>query len=70
MTVTIEATVEDGCLKLKEPVVLAEGTAVRVTITPIEDDSGPLAGLVGICRTGRSDGAADHDKYLAEKRRP
>ena len=70
MIITVEATVENGQLKLSEPVVLAEGTAVRVTITPVDDGEDPLDGLIGICKTGRSDGAQNHDKYLYGKRRP
>ena len=68
MTQTVEAVYQDGQLKFKEPVVLAEGTAVRVTITPIDEDEDPLAGLIGICKTGRTDGAENHDKYIYGKR--
>ena len=42
MAITVDATFENGQLKLKEPVVLADGTPVRVTITPIDEDD-PLA---------------------------
>lgn len=38
MTLTVEATYEKGQLRFREPLVLAEGTAVRVTITPVDDD--------------------------------
>jgi len=38
MAITVEATYENGQLKFREPVVLPEGTAVRVTITPMDDD--------------------------------
>jgi len=68
MTITVDATIESGQLKLKEPVVLAEGTPVRVTITPVGSDRDPLAGLIGICSSGRTDGAENHDKYLYGKR--
>ena len=68
MTITVDATVENGQLKLKEPVVLAAGTPVRVTITPISDDRDPFVGLVGKFSSGRTDGAQNHDKYLYGKR--
>jgi predicted DNA-binding antitoxin AbrB/MazE fold protein len=68
MSVTVEATFENGQLKLKEPVVFAEGTPVRVTITPVEEHREALAGLIGACSTGRTDGAQNHDKYLYGKR--
>jgi predicted DNA-binding antitoxin AbrB/MazE fold protein len=38
MTFTVEATFEQGQLKFKEPLLLAEGTPVRVTITPLDED--------------------------------
>lgn len=66
MTITIDATFENGQLKFKEPVVLAEGTPVRVTITPVDIDRDPLEGLIGICTGGPPDGAENHDKYLYE----
>lgn len=68
MTITVEATYEKGQLKLKEPVSLAEGTPVRVSITPVNDEVDPLAGVIGICKTGRTDGAENHDQYLYGKR--
>lgn len=70
MILTVEATVENGQLKLKEAVALAEGTAVRVTITPIDEDQDPLAGVIGIGDSGRTDGADNHDKYIYGKIRP
>ena len=53
MTITVEATFENGQLKLKEPVALAEGTPVRLSITPLAEEQNshhdPLAGVIGIC---------------------
>jgi predicted DNA-binding antitoxin AbrB/MazE fold protein len=68
MTITVEATFESGQLKFKEPVVLAEGTEVRVTITPVDVPRDPFAALVGMFSSGRTDGAENHDKYLYGKR--
>jgi predicted DNA-binding antitoxin AbrB/MazE fold protein len=67
VSITVEATIESGQLKLKEPVVLAEGTPVRVTIEPLKSDD-PFARLVGKFSSGRTDGAQNHDKYLYGKR--
>ena len=68
MSITLDAVIESGQLKLKEPVVLAEGTPVRVTITPMDEWHDPLAGVIGIGDSGRTDGAENHDKYLYGKR--
>jgi predicted DNA-binding antitoxin AbrB/MazE fold protein len=64
MTLTIHATYENGVLKPKEPLSLVEGTEVELTMTTPAVDQDPLAGLIGICSTGRTDGAANHDKYI------
>ena len=64
MTLNMEATVTNGKLKLKEPIALAEGTTVRVTITPVTEPDDPLAKVVGIGDSGRTDGAANHDHYI------
>src|SRR5438067_2823180 len=66
MTVTLEAVYKDGQLKFKKPLPLAEGTTVQVTITSLEDDQ--FADIIGICHSGRKDGADKHDKYLKRKR--
>jgi predicted DNA-binding antitoxin AbrB/MazE fold protein len=63
MTQTVEAVYKDGQLKLKEPVILADDTPVRVTITPLEEKD-PYADIIGICHSGRTDGADQHDHYI------
>jgi predicted DNA-binding antitoxin AbrB/MazE fold protein len=68
MTLTVEATFENGQLKFKEPLAIVEGTAVRVTITPVTEEHDPFADIIGICHSGRTDGAANHDQYLKGKR--
>jgi predicted DNA-binding antitoxin AbrB/MazE fold protein len=70
MTITVEATYENGQLNFKQPVALAEGTPVRVTITSLNEDEDPLTGVIGKIASGRTDGAANHDKYLYGKKRP
>jgi predicted DNA-binding antitoxin AbrB/MazE fold protein len=67
MTITVEATFENGQLKLSQPVSIAEGTSVRVTITPLDDDLDPLADVIGICTAGPRDGAENHDKYIYDE---
>ena len=67
MAITVEATYENGQLNFKEPLSLAEGTPVRVTIAPLDEDD-PFADIIGICHSGRRDGAANHDEYLKRKR--
>lgn len=69
MSITIEATFVNGQLRPKSPIPLAEGTAVRVTITPLPDED-PLAGVIGIGDSGREDGAEHHDQYLYGSKRP
>jgi hypothetical protein len=69
MTLTVEATFENGQLQFKEPLVLAEGTNVQVSITPLDPDYDPLDAVIGICNTGRTDGAENHDIYLYGKPR-
>jgi predicted DNA-binding antitoxin AbrB/MazE fold protein len=64
MTLTIEATYENGVLKPRQPLALAEGTAVRVTLTTVDEDYDPLEGVIGIGASGRTDGADNHDHYI------
>jgi hypothetical protein len=71
MTVTIDAVIHDGQLQLKEPVALAEGTPVRVVITPVDDDDDPLEGVIGIGDSGLPFSLADrHDEFLYGIKRP
>jgi predicted DNA-binding antitoxin AbrB/MazE fold protein len=70
MTITREAIYANGQLTFKEPLVLPEGTTVRVTIVPLNGQDDPLAGVIGVCNTGRTDGAENHDKYLQRTRQP
>jgi hypothetical protein len=64
MTITVDAMFQNGQLQFNEPVRLAEGTAVRVTITPVDEDDDPLEGVIGIGNSGRTDGADQHDHYI------
>ena len=70
MTITIEATFENGVLRPKEPLALAEGSEVQVTIRSMAENAGeepdPLADVIGI-GDGPADGAEHHDKYIYGK---
>jgi predicted DNA-binding antitoxin AbrB/MazE fold protein len=69
MSITAEATYESGQLRFKQPIALAEGTQVRVVITPLDEDHDPLDAVIGIGE-GPPDGADNHDKYIYGKIRP
>ncbi len=69
MILTVEATVANGQLKLKQPLALAEGLEVQVTISTLEEDADPLDAVIGIGE-GPPDGADNHDKYIYGKIRP
>ena len=68
MSITNEAIYENGVLKPKQPLVLTEGTEVRLSVIPIEEDHDPLGAVIGI-GDGVPDGAEDHDKYIYGKPR-
>ena len=63
MAIVVEATYQNGILKPKEPLSLAEGADVRLTIVPAHDDYDPLEAVIGIGE-GLPDGADHHDKYI------
>ena len=69
MTMTVDAIYENGQLKLAEPIPVAEGTKVQVTLTAIdaaaidEQDGDPLEAVIGICDVGPPVSvAAAHDQ--------
>ncbi len=64
MTTTIKATYVQGVFRPQEPVALPDGAQVELTLTMPTEEGDPLAGLVGIFSSGRTDGAANHDKYI------
>ena len=68
MCAVVEALYEGGILKLSQPLPLPEGTRVRLTIAPAEEDYDPLAAVIGTC-DGPADGTANHDKYIYRKLR-
>jgi len=70
MAITVEATYEHGVIKPKRRLRIAEGSRVQVTITTLEKVADPLAGVVGIGASGRTDGARAHDRHIYKKRRP
>jgi predicted DNA-binding antitoxin AbrB/MazE fold protein len=64
MTTTIKATYVQGVFRPQEPVALPDGAQVELTLTMPTKEGDPLAGLIGIFSSGRTDGAANHDKYI------
>lgn len=71
MTITIQATFENGVLKPKEPLTLGEGTEVELTIRPVADEPDPLDAVIGICTEGPDTSlAARHDEILYGVRPP
>lgn len=79
MTTTVEAVYEHGVLRLKEPVALADGTIVEVTITTGEssgENKTPAEILSAIAALpvegdGQPFSGRDHDKILyGEKTTP
>jgi predicted DNA-binding antitoxin AbrB/MazE fold protein len=70
MAIVVEAVYQNGILKPKQPLRLAEGTEVRLTITPAGEPHDPLEAVIGIGESGRTDGAEHHDQYIYGKIRP
>ena len=72
MTLTVAAVYENGVFKPKEPVALAEGAEVQLTVNPAQEPEAedPLADVIGIAESGRTDGAENHDRYIYGKIRP
>lgn len=70
MTITVEAVYENGVFKPKQPLHLDEGTEVQIIIKQPEHVENPLEHVIGIGDSGRTDGAAQHDRYIYGKIRP
>jgi predicted DNA-binding antitoxin AbrB/MazE fold protein len=70
MSAVLEAIYENGTLKLAEPLPLPEGTRVRLTVVPADEVYDPLAAVIGIGESGRTDGAEHHDRYIHGMNRP
>ncbi len=64
MSFTVDATYKNGVLKPKKPLRLAEGAEVRLIVSPADEEPDPLAKVIGIGSSGRSDGAENHDPYI------
>lgn len=71
MTITLDATFENGVLKPKEPLVLTEGTEVRLTLDVLDEDYDPLEAVIGIGDGPPEGNSADnHDLRLYGDLRP
>jgi predicted DNA-binding antitoxin AbrB/MazE fold protein len=65
MTLTVDAVYQNGILKPKTPLDLAEGAEVRLVIQSSDDDHDPLDDVVGICTEGPDISlAARHDEIV------
>ncbi len=65
MPITVQATYEKGVLKPSQPLALADGTEVRLTISPLDEDYDPLDAVIGICKDGPEISLAErHDEIL------
>ena len=64
MTLTVEAVYQNGVLKPKRPLSLAEGAEVRLIVSAGGEDPDLLEGVIGIGKSGRKDGADNHDHYI------
>lgn len=65
MTITVGATYENGTLRPTQPLALAEGAEVRLTIETAGDDYDPLDEVVGICTDGSDLSLAErHDEII------
>jgi predicted DNA-binding antitoxin AbrB/MazE fold protein len=72
MTTTVEAIYEQGVLRLKEPIPLAEGAEVEVIVisrNPADGEANPaevLAAIAGLPLEGTEDqfSGRDHDRLL------
>jgi hypothetical protein len=74
MTIVVNATFVNGHFQPAEPLSLPDGTAVRLSVTPVsqeeqppsidDDDDNSLESVIGICKSGKGNLAQDHDLYL------
>lgn len=70
MSTVVEAVYENGTLKLAGPLPLPDGSRVRLTVVRADEVDDPLAEVIGIGESGRTDGAEHHDRYVYGKTRP
>ena len=63
MTINVEAVYANGAFQPKQPVALAEGTEVHLTVRTAGEIEDSFEAVIGTC-DGPPDGAAGHDKYL------
>jgi len=65
MTIVVEAVYQNGILKPKQPLSLAEGTEVRLTVTPATEPYDPLEEVLVFCDEGPDFSlAAQHDDVI------
>ncbi|HEX5470450.1 MAG TPA: antitoxin family protein [Lacipirellulaceae bacterium] len=65
MTAQFDAVYENGVLRPKQPLMLPNGTEVRVAIQTRGPTDDPLAGVIGIAEVPDAGNAADkHNDYI------
>lgn len=65
MAISVDAIYQNGVLKPARPLTLVEGSEVRLTIRPLDEDYDPLEEVIGICDDGPEVSlAARHDEFL------
>jgi predicted DNA-binding antitoxin AbrB/MazE fold protein len=71
MTISVEATFENGAFKPSRPVSLPEGTPVRLEVIPVatpisrSHEEDPLEEVIGICDDGPAVSLAErHDEFI------
>ena len=71
MTISVEATFENGAFKPLKPVSLPDGTPVHLEVSPVDTPFDPLEAVIGIGEgPPEGDGAENHDKYIYGKIMP
>jgi predicted DNA-binding antitoxin AbrB/MazE fold protein len=65
VTLQFDAVYENGVLRPKQPLILPNGTEVRVAIKTEEPADDPLAAVIGIAEGPHAGNAANqHDAYI------
>jgi predicted DNA-binding antitoxin AbrB/MazE fold protein len=70
VTLQFDAVYEDGVLRPKQPLILPNGTEVRVAIKTTDEIRDPLEKVIGIADGPNAGDAADnHDDYIYGKQK-
>jgi predicted DNA-binding antitoxin AbrB/MazE fold protein len=65
MTITVQAVFANGSFQPAQPVDLAEGTKVELTVHTADETDDPFEAVIGICDDGPDISlAARHDEFI------